>query len=107
VLSSEFDYDYEQEHDYESSNAPLDALPGCGYKSYPPMPRDHAKPVRREIFVLTLEEKRTIAFIVIALVLGLTTKCYRDHHPVPPPKPKTSVRGIPHTTNTKDTKGRY
>ena len=51
-----------------------------------------AKAVRREIFVLTLEEKRTIAFVMIALFLGLTTKCYRDHHPVSLPKPKANVR---------------
>jgi len=51
--------------------------------------RDNSvKLVRHELFVLTLEEKRTIAFVVIALVLGLTTKCYRDHHLVTPAKPQ-------------------
>jgi len=37
------------------------------------------------IFVLTKEEQRTVAFIVLALVLGLWTKHYRAQHP--PTKP--------------------
>jgi hypothetical protein len=50
---------------------------------------DAAKPARREIFVLTPEEKKTICFVLIALVLGLATKFYRDRHPAPSPKPTT------------------
>jgi hypothetical protein len=35
------------------------------------------------IFVLTAEEQRTIAFIVLAFVLGLATQHYRRHHSRP------------------------
>jgi hypothetical protein len=41
------------------------------------------KPPRRQVFVLTPEEKKTIAFVLCAFVLGLTTKHYRDTHPRP------------------------
>src|SRR5687767_1980707 len=51
------------------------------------------KPARREIFVLTTDEKRTLCFVLIAFVLGLATKSYRDNHPRPAPKPKTAVHG--------------
>jgi hypothetical protein len=44
------------------------------------------KQVRREIFVLTPEEKRTICFVLIAFMLGLATKHYRAHHSVSPLK---------------------
>jgi hypothetical protein len=38
------------------------------------------------IFVLTKQEQRTIAFIVLMLVLGLLTKHYRaTHSPINPP----------------------
>jgi hypothetical protein len=36
-----------------------------------------SKQPRREIFVLTAGEKRIVAFVLIAFVLGLTTKHYR------------------------------
>jgi hypothetical protein len=42
--------------------------------------------------MLTLEEKKTVCFVIVAFVLGLATKYYRDRHPVPLPKPATSVR---------------
>ena len=32
-------------------------------------------------FVLTLAEKKVICFILLALILGLFTKEYRDKHP--------------------------
>ena len=48
---------------------------------------------RREIFVLTSEEKRTVCFVLLAYVLGLATKLYRDAHPSPMPKPDNKVRG--------------
>jgi hypothetical protein len=48
------------------------------------------KPARREIFVLTPEEKKTVCFVLIAFVLGLVTKFYRDRHPAPSPKPTTA-----------------
>jgi hypothetical protein len=51
------------------------------------------KPARREIFVLTPEEKKTVCFVLIAFVLGLATKYYRDAHPLIPPKPEIKVRG--------------
>ena len=35
------------------------------------------------LFVLTREEQRTIAFIVVALVLGLATMHYRHTHAKP------------------------
>ena len=34
----------------------------------------------RHKFVLTPEEKRIIAFVLVALLLGLGTKYYRDAH---------------------------
>jgi hypothetical protein len=44
------------------------------------------KKIRREIFVLTPEEKRTVCFILIAFILGLATKHYREtHSPSLPP----------------------
>ena len=52
--------------------------------------RNTPKPARREIFVLTPEEKRTVCFVLIALILGLATKHYRDTHP--PPLPKAEIR---------------
>lgn len=55
-------------------------------------------PVHREIFVLTPEEIRTVCFVLLAFVLGLATKCYRDAHPRPLPRPDTKVPGhsLPH-----------
>jgi hypothetical protein len=41
------------------------------------------KQVRREIFVLTPEEKRTICFVLLAFLLGLATKHYRETHSPP------------------------
>ena len=41
---------------------------------------------RREIFVLTGEEKRTVAFVLIMFLLGLVTAQYRVAHSVPPGK---------------------
>ena len=48
------------------------------------MKRPAQKPVRREIFVLTPEEKRTVCFILLAFVLGLVTKHYRAVYAVTP-----------------------
>lgn len=44
------------------------------------------KQARREILVLTPEEKRTIAFVLIMFLLGLATVRYRGAHSVPPSK---------------------
>ena len=54
--------------------------------------RDAAKPARREIFILTPEEKKTICFVLIALILGLATKFYRDAHPATLSRPTTAAR---------------
>jgi hypothetical protein len=48
------------------------------------MKRPARKQVRREIFVLTPEEKRTVCFVLLAFVLGLATKHYRAAHAVTP-----------------------
>ena len=42
------------------------------------------KRARREIFVLTPEEKKTVSFVLIALLIGITVKHYREMHAVPP-----------------------
>jgi hypothetical protein len=47
------------------------------------------KEVRREIFVLTPEEKRAVCFVLIAFLLGLATKHYRTAHS---PPVKTEVK---------------
>lgn len=44
------------------------------------------KTSEREIFVLTPEEKRTVAFVLIMFLLGLATTHYRAAHSVPPAK---------------------
>jgi len=44
---------------------------------------------RNHYLVLTWEEKKVIAFIGAAFLLGLTTKCYRDQHPPPIPSVET------------------
>ena len=56
--------------------------------------RPTPKPARREIFVLTPEEKKTVCFVVLALILGLATKHYRDTHP-PLPRPAIRADGKP------------
>ena len=37
-----------------------------------------------QILVLTPEEKRTLCFVLIALVVGIGTKRYREMHAIPP-----------------------
>jgi hypothetical protein len=54
--------------------------------------RQAPKQLRREIFVLTPEEKRTICFVLIAFILGLATKHYRETH-LPSSSPIEVVRG--------------
>ncbi|MEY2512374.1 MAG: hypothetical protein QOE26_3137 [Verrucomicrobiota bacterium] len=44
------------------------------------------KAARREIFVLTPEEKKTISFVLIMFLLGLATAKYRAAHAIPPSK---------------------
>ena len=43
------------------------------------------KPVRREVFVLTPDEKRAAACVLGAFLLGLATLHYRANHPPTPP----------------------
>jgi hypothetical protein len=43
-----------------------------------------------QMFVLTKQEQRTIAFIVLVLMLGLITMHYRARHP--PTKPSVESR---------------
>jgi hypothetical protein len=54
--------------------------------------RKTSEPARREIFVLTPEEKRTVCFVLIVFVLGLATKSYRDSHFAPSSKPVAATR---------------
>jgi len=49
-------------------------------------PPGSRKSTRREIFVLTPEEKRTISFVLIMFLLGLATAKYRAAHAIPPSK---------------------
>ena len=42
-----------------------------------------SKQSRRELIVLTPEEKRTVVFVLIAFLLGLGAKHYRETHAVP------------------------
>jgi hypothetical protein len=41
------------------------------------------KPASRQIFVLTPEEKRTVCFVLVALLVGVGVKHYRETHAVP------------------------
>jgi hypothetical protein len=52
------------------------------------------------MFVLTRQEQRTIAFIVLALALGLITKHYRAQHPEPVTQPNELVQPSPARTVT-------
>lgn len=55
--------------------------------------RNPPKTPRREIFVLTPEEKKTLCFVLFAVLLGLATKHYRDRHPPPLAKAEISADG--------------
>ncbi|CAN5403998.1 hypothetical protein BH20VER3_BH20VER3_01290 [soil metagenome] len=47
------------------------------------------------MFVLTKQEQRTVAFIIIILVLGLLTKHYREQRaPTPPPQHEAEPAGL-------------
>jgi hypothetical protein len=57
---------------------------------------------RSYYLVFTPEEKKVIAFICAAFLLGLTTKCYRDKHPQPLPyadfkHPRREKATLPHS----------
>ncbi len=55
---------------------------------------------RLGIFVLTRQEQRTIAFIVLVFVLGLATKHYRaTHPPVPVPNEQGQPAASPKVSN--------
>ena len=51
--------------------------------------------IRREIFVLTPEEKRIIGFVLMAFVLGFATVRYRAIHSIP-----LSKLAVKETANT-------
>jgi hypothetical protein len=55
------------------------------------------------IFVLTAEEQRTIAFVVLALVLGLATQHYRQlhSHSKPLPNPETTPANMSPSVHSK------
>ena len=46
-----------------------------------------SKVLRRDLFVLTPEEKKAAACVIGAFLLGLGTMHYRAKHPRPPPPP--------------------
>ena len=48
--------------------------------------KPRGKQNRRDIFVLTPEEKSTLCFVLAMLILGLAVKNYRKIHSIPPPK---------------------
>ena len=60
--------------------------------------------VRREIFVLTPEEKRTVCFVLIALILGLATKHYRAALPLPAVKTAVQETAAATSHSTKQPK---
>ena len=51
------------------------------------MKKPNRPPPRREIFVLTPGEKKAVAFIAVAFLLGLGTMQYCATHPRPPQPP--------------------
>ncbi|HXA09744.1 MAG TPA: hypothetical protein VNW28_07155 [Chthoniobacterales bacterium] len=53
---------------------------------------------RLGMFVLTRQEQRAIAFIVLMLVLGLATRHYRHRHPKSANSPNETVRAVPTPT---------
>jgi hypothetical protein len=55
--------------------------------------------VRRQIFVLTPEEKRAVCFVLIAFVLGLGVKHYRTTHGAP--ASRTEVKASANRLQTK------
>jgi hypothetical protein len=65
-----------------------------------------AKKLRREIFVLTPEEKRTICFVLIAFLLGLGTKHYRATQAAAGPtvQANSSISGSPNPSQKRTKK---
>jgi hypothetical protein len=68
--------------------------------------RTTPKEIRREIFVLTPEERRTLCLVLVAFVLGFATKHYRDAHPIIAPKTEINARAnsSPRPAQTHETK---
>lgn len=50
---------------------------------------------KMRMLALTKEEQRTIAFVVLMLVLGLLTKHYRATHPPPAPNEQVAPARAP------------
>ncbi len=53
---------------------------------------------RLGMFVLTRQEQRTIAFIVLAVILGLLTQHYRHRHNETAPAPNETIEESPTPT---------
>jgi len=51
------------------------------------MSAKQSTPRRRQLFVFTPAERKTIAFVLCALILGIATKNYREKHPRPAQQP--------------------
>ncbi len=52
--------------------------------------------MKLSLFILTKQEQRTIAFVVLVLMLGLLTKHYRATHPAAPTQaPATQLEALP------------
>ena len=58
-------------------------------------------PARREIFVLTPEERKTICFVIAALILGLSAKQYRALRPPPAIASLKSSQAVPRRSPAK------
>ncbi len=50
---------------------------------------------RMGMFVLTRQEQRTIAFIILIVILGLLTQHYRHRHAQPAPRPNEAASAEP------------
>jgi hypothetical protein len=59
-------------------------MPVCACEASTGVKRRASKQQRRQIFVLTPEEKRMVCFVLLAFMLGLATKHYRTAHAVTP-----------------------
>ena len=63
--------------------------------------------VRRQIFVLTPEEKKSVACVLGALSLGLATQHYRaTHPPIPSPPAAKELQAAKRVTNAATARAR-
>ena len=61
-------------------------------------------PIRRQVFVLTPDEKKAVACVLGVLVLGLATMRYRAAHPRAAPPPVAEEQEVAETPATKPRK---